>query len=305
MGDGAWLRSGRTAALVTALLLVLGCGPAAPTAETVATAIPGPTVTLIAAGDIARCDSQADEATAALVETIAGTVVTLGDNAYPAGSEADFARCYDPSWGRFRDRTLAVPGNHDHESPGAAPYFDYFGPRAGPAGLGWYAETLGGWRLITLDSECGAVGGCGPGSPQHDWLTAELADHPSACTVVAIHRPRFSSGQHGGDAAVEPLWRTAVEAGADVVLHGHEHSYERLGPLDAAGAPSDDGATVFVVGTGGGPLRGFPMDLRSSRVRIDSAHGVLVLTLGDGAFVWAFRSTPAGDTRDAGTGRCH
>jgi hypothetical protein len=286
--------------------LVSGCGgaPATPAgAQPSPASIPGPTVTLIAAGDIARCDSQGDEATADLVAGLPGTVLTLGDNAYESGTEQEFADCYDPSWGRFLDRTLAIPGNHDRETDGGAPYFAYFGERAGPPGMGWYAVTLGDWRLITLDSECDAVGGCGPGSPQYEWLAAELAGHPSACTAVAIHKPRFSSGRHGGEPAVDPLWRLAVEGGADVVLHGHEHNYERLGPLDADGRLDEDGATVFVVGTGGAPLREFALDLRTSQATNDDDHGVLVLTLGDGAFGWSFTTT-TGEVDDAGSGRC-
>ena len=262
-------------------------------------------MTIVTAGDIGRCGSRADDRTAALAASIAGTILVLGDNAYENGSRRDFAECYDPSWGRFLERTLAIPGNHDHKTRDAMPYFDYFGTRAGPAGRGWYARTIGAWRLITLDSECDQVGGCGRGSRQYEWLAAELADHPTVCTVVAFHRPRFSSGFHGDFKAVDPLWRLAVGGGADLVLNGHEHSYERLGPMDRNGRADSQGAAVIIVGTGGAPLRSIDRRLKTSRVRIDDHHGVLVLELSDGSYRWAFRSTPDGTVEDEGSAVCH
>ncbi|HVQ22085.1 MAG TPA: metallophosphoesterase [Candidatus Saccharimonadia bacterium] len=262
-------------------------------------------VTLITAGDIARCDSQDDESTAALAATYPGTVLVLGDNVYENGSSREYQDCYQPSWGQRLDRTLAVPGNHDHHVPGAKGYFDYFGARAGPDKRGWYAQTLGAWRLITLDSECTVVGGCGERSPQYQWLTAELSENPTRCTVVAFHRPRYSSGYHGDYAPVDPLWRLVVDAGADIVLNGHEHSYERLGPMDADGRADPEGVDAFIVGTGGAALRGFKDIVQTSQVRIDDRHGVLVLQLADSAFDWAFHSTPDGVVEDRGTGTCH
>jgi hypothetical protein len=261
-------------------------------------------VTLIAAGDIGRCDSDADERTAELAASIPGTVLVLGDNAYDDGSAREYQACYEPSWGPLLERTLAVPGNHDHETDGAEGYFGYFGPRAGPSGRGWYAQDIGAWRLITLDSECDEVGGCDRGSPQYEWLAAELADHPGSCSVVAFHRPRYSSGYHGDFGDIDPLWRLVVEAGADVVLNGHEHSYERLGPMDASGRPDTEGATVFVVGTGGAPLRGFESPVEASKVRIADRFGVLILELADGSYRWTFRS-PDQTGEDRGAGVCH
>lgn len=279
--------------------------PAASVTVTAGPSSSAETVTLITAGDIARCDSQDDESTAALAATYPGTVLVLGDNAYEDGSGRDYEDCYQPSWGRLLERTMAIPGNHDHQTADAQGYFDYFGARAGPAGRGWYAETLGAWRLITLDSECRPVGGCGPGSPQYTWLTTELNEHASPCTVVAFHRPRYSSGYHGDDAGVDPLWRLVVDAGADIVLNGHEHSFERLGPMDADGHADANGVVAFIAGTGGAPLRGFEDVVETSQVRIDDRHGVLVLQLADGSFDWAFHSTPDDTVEDQGTGACH
>ena len=74
---------------------------------------------------------------AALTATYPGTVLVLGDNAYEDGSRSDYQDCYQPSWGHLLDRTLAVPGNHDHQTADAKGYFDYFGARAGPDKRGW------------------------------------------------------------------------------------------------------------------------------------------------------------------------
>lgn len=324
------MAAGRRSFVVVLLLVLFGCQGASfgqsrpstsPTPAVSATATagsssgaatlappssaPASAVTLITAGDIARCDAQDDESTAALAATYPGTILVLGDNAYEDGSRREYQDCYQPSWGRLLDRTLAVPGNHDHQTADAQGYFDYFGAHAGPDKRGWYAQTLGAWRLITLDSECSAVGGCGRRSPQYQWLATELNEHASPCTVVAFHRPRYSSGYHGDFARVDPLWRLVVDAGADIVLNGHEHSYERLGPMDADGHADASGVEAFIVGTGGAPLRGFRKVLETSQVRIDDRHGVLVLQLADGGFDWAFRSTPDDTVEDQGTGACH
>jgi hypothetical protein len=150
--------------------------------------------TLPAAGDTASCASGGDEQTAALFDTLPGTVLTLGDTAYDDGSADQFARCYLPSWGRFRDRTYPAPDNHDYQTAGASGYYGFFGPRAGQPGKGWYSFNLGRWHLIALNSNCDEVGGCQPGSEQERWLRTDLAAHPARCTLAFWHHPRFSSG---------------------------------------------------------------------------------------------------------------
>jgi hypothetical protein len=123
-------------------------------------------VQILGAGDIAACDSDGDEATAALLDELEGTILALGDVVYEDGNAREFARCYDPSWGRHRDRTRPVPGNHEYQTEGAAGYFDYFGAAAGTPGAGWYSFDLGDWHLIGLNSNCDQIGGCEEGSPQ-------------------------------------------------------------------------------------------------------------------------------------------
>ena len=257
---------------------------------------------LLAAGDIARCDSDGDEATARLLDSLPGTVLTMGDHAYRRGTRTAFATCYDSSWGRHRARTRPAPGNHDYRVSNAASYFAYFGAAAGPPGRGYYSFDVAGWHVISLNSNVNLRAN----SPQLRWLRADLAKHPSRCTLAYWHHPRFSSGVHGSDGRIAPLWRTLYQAGVDVVLQGHDHSYERFVPLDADGQPdADRGIRSFVVGTGGAHLRDFPVIAPGSEVRYNGGHGVLKLSLQPDGYEWEF--VAAGDTgfSDRGQGRCH
>ena len=224
----------------------------------VASAPPDESVTLTGAGDIASCARTDDEATAALLEDVPGWVFTAGDNAYESGTTEEFEQCYDPSWGAYRDRTFPAIGNHDAVTPGRQGYFDYFGSRAGDRRVGWYATTLGAWRLIVLDSTCVDAGGCGPDTDQGRWLAAELDAHQSDCTLAIWHHPRYSTGSHGPTVAVAPFWDALYAAGADLVVNGHDHDYERFVPVDPAGQPdAERGIRQIVAGTGGAALRSF------------------------------------------------
>jgi len=209
--------------------------PTAPaTFEQTASEVPEPTpAVLIAVGDIASCDSEGDEATAALVEGREGIVATLGDSVYSSGTPEEFAECFDPSWGRFKDRIRPAVGNHEYYTPGAAGYYDYFGAAAGDPTEGYYSYDHGAWHIIVLNSICWEVGGCTEEDPQGQWLEADLRAHPALCTLAYWHYPRFSSGQHGYSDVVSAYWRILAEAGAEVVLTGHDHDYERFVPQDA------------------------------------------------------------------------
>jgi hypothetical protein len=256
------------------------------------------TSTLLAVGDIAFCDSSADDAVAKVASSLPGTIALLGDNAYPDGSAADYAHCFDPPWHGLRGRLRPVPGNHDYQTLHAAGYFSYFGASAGTSGQGWYSYDLGGWHLIALNSECDAIGGCGPGSRQLAWLVADLAAHPVACTLAYWHHPRFSSGLHGDDTQTDPLWRALAAADADIVLSGHDHDYERFGPID--------GIRSFVVGTGGRSLYAWPSSpTPHSQVRANDTYGLLELQLGAGSYTWRFVRAAGGSFTDSGSGLCH
>jgi acid phosphatase type 7 len=207
-------------------------------------------------------------------------VLTLGDNQYENGTLAKFRRSYDRSWGRLKGRTRPAPGNHDYRTRTAAGYFGYFGAAAGRRSRGYYSFDVGAWHLIALNSECGHVGGCGKGSRQERWLRADLAAHPARCTLAYWHKPRFSSGMHGNDATYTAFWRALYRAGADVVLVGHDHDYERFAAQTPAGrADPARGIRQFVVGTGGKTHYGFRTIRANSRVRNSGTFGVLRLTL--------------------------
>ncbi len=267
---------------------------------------PPETVVLVGAGDIADCERiEGAEATARLLDSIPGTVFTLGDHAYSKGTALQFAECYDPTWGRHRARTRPAAGNHDFGTPGAAPYFSYFGPSAGEPGMGYYSYDLGAWHVIVLNSNCDEVG-CEVGSEQERWLRADLAAHRTACSLAYWHHPRFSSGKHGDADEMAALWQTLYEAGVELAISGHDHDYERLAPLDSAGnLDPEHGVRQFVVGTGGRETREFTEKRPNSEVRMTGVFGVLKLSLSAGGYAWEFVPAAGETFRDSGTGACH
>ena len=180
---------------------------------------------LVGAGDIATCGEKGHVVTANMLDGIAGTVYTLGDNAYPDGTAAQFRDCYDPTWGRHKDRTRPVPGNHDYNSGGGA-YYDYFGPNAGPPGRGYYSYDLGAWHVVTLNSNVAAD----PASEQYAWLRNDLAASQNPCTLAMWHHPVFSSGSHGNDSKMAEVYGLLDESGVELALVGHDHIYERFAP---------------------------------------------------------------------------
>ena len=258
--------------------------------------------TLVGAGDIATCSSNADADTAAVAAGVPGIVFTAGDNVYPDGAAANYTNCYDPTWGALKSRTRPVPGNHDYEhTPGATGYFGYFGAAAGVPRTGWYKYDAGTWRVYALNSECTTVT-----CPQQlAWLRANLAAEPHLCTLAIWHRPRFSTGPHGNSTRMDAAWQLLAANGADIVVNGHDHMYERFTPLDGNGAADANGMREFVVGTGGAGLYGFKTDSPLIDVRDDTSHGVLRLDLGEGTYSWQFLPSGSGTFTDSGTGTCH
>jgi acid phosphatase type 7 len=262
---------------------------------------------LVGAGDIADCrDLSGAEATAKVLEQIPGTVMAVGDLAYPAGTKENFG-CYDKTWGRVKSRTRPAPGNHEFHSAGAAYYFNYFGAAAGDPKQGYYSYELGTWHIVVLNSECEAIGGCKAGSSQEKWLRADLAAHPAACTLAYFHKPLFSSGSaHGDDLEIRPFWQALYDANADVVVNGHDHDYERFAPQtpDASADPKR-GIREFVVGTGGKNHRPFGAPHANSEMRDATAFGVLKLTLRSGGYDWQFIPEAGKSFMDSGSGTCH
>jgi hypothetical protein len=298
-----------------------------------ATVADGADPVIAAAGDIA-CDSAAsaspgrcqEAATASLIAAgpKVSAVLPLGDLQYECGDYPNLLRFYDPSWGRFRAITHPAIGNHEYLTTrggsGCDPsttvpakgYFDYWNGagaasgRAGDRTRGYYAYDVGSWHLIALNSNCARVGGCDASSPQGTWLRNDLAAHPGGCTLAYWHHPRFSSGEHGDDQATAPLWDALFGAGADVVLNGHDHDYERFAPQTPAGvADPAAGIREFVVGTGGRSHYRFTTVQPNSEVRNADTFGVLELTLRPQGYDWRFVPAPGGTFTDAGSGTCH
>lgn len=263
---------------------------------------------LVGAGDIGDCQSPGDEATARLLDSIPGIVFTTGDNAYSAGTPAQFQACYHPSWGRHRSRTLPTPGNHDNRTA-LAGYMGYFrdqleryGESATDPRRAWYAYKAGSWQVIALNSTLPTD------TAQLAWLRS-LLERPgrSRCTLAYFHHPRYSSGIHGNVGAMQAIWETLHRHGVDVVVAGHDHHYERFARLDAAGRPDPArGIRSFVVGTGGTGLRIMLRRKPGSEVRTDDHWGVIKLVLRPGRYSWEF--IPATGPRkaiDYGAEECH
>ena len=276
--------------------------PLTPTSSSTATPLPAGDPVLVGAGDIAHCSNDGDEITASMLDNIPGTVFTTGDNVYRDGSAEEFANCYDPTWGRHKDRTYPSPGNHDYHTPDGAGYFDYFGSRAGEPGKGYYSYDLGDWHIIVLNSNLPVKAG----TPQEQWLRADLAAHPVACTLAYWHHPRFSSGTvHGSDESMQPLWQALYEHGADVILGGHEHNYERFAPQDPRGiADPTRGIRQFVIGSGGRSHYEFGIPIANSEVRNGNTNGLLKLTLHDNSYSWEFIPEPGKSFTDSGNAPC-
>lgn len=296
--------------------------------ETAATTTPTPEPTppavsaspvIAAAGDIAcdpastyfaagegrddRCQQRATSDL--LLDDDVRQVLTLGDNQYEDATLAAFRASYDPSWGRVKDKTRPAIGNHEYRTTGAAGYFGYFGDVAGEPAKGYYSYDVGDWHLVALNSNCTKVGGCGAGSAQERWLRADLAAHPRACTLAYWHHPTFSSGSHGNNPSTVPLYQALQDAGAEVVLAGHDHSYERFARQTAAGvADPTRGLRSFVVGTGGKNHYAFDGVKPNSELRDGTSHGVLKLTLRPDGYDWQFVEAGTRAVRDAGSDTC-
>ena len=270
------------------------------------------TFTLVGAGDIAGCANlPGAAATARLIEKIPGTVFAAGDLAYEDGSAFDFERCYGPTWGKFKDRTRPALGNHEYLTAHAAPYFRYWGAQAGPFGEGYYSYDLGSWHIIVLNTDCSRtdVGGCGEGAPEETWLRNDLAAHPYACVVAYGHYAMYSSGifsWHARHTELRTFWEDLYAAHADLMLSGHEHSYERFAPQDPRGhSDPEHGIRQITVGTGGRSHTVLGIPQPNSEVRNDNTYGVLKLTLSPGKYSWEFVPEKGKTFRDSGEGTCH
>ncbi|PZR59737.1 MAG: alkaline phosphatase [Candidatus Meridianibacter frigidus] len=277
-------------------------------------------VRAVAAGDIAcdpahhafggKDDSRARCHSAQTARLIAALhpdlVLPLGDLQYFEEDVQAFRTGYGSTWGSFKAISYPAVGNHEYEIPDAAGYFDYWGARAGPRGEGWYSWDRGGWHFIALNGNCEPSGGCSERSAQYQWLAADLLAHRGVCTLAYWHQPRFSSGPHGNDSDYAGFWRALYRAGADIVLNGHDHDYERFVPMNPQEETDARGLREFVVGTGGRNHSQFffPPHLQSA-ARQNTEFGVLLLELSPNTYRWRFIPESGGTFRDAGQGKCH
>ena len=254
-------------------------------------------VVLVGAGDISTCDNNNDEATSKLLDNIPGTVIALGDNVYIDGTYSDFINCYHPTWGRHKDRTKPVPGNHEYFTPDAAGYFQYFNNVPS-----YYAYDLGDWRIYALNSEIN-VSSTGA---QVQWLKNDLAANPRLCVLAYWHKPLWSSRyEDGSDATYKTLWKILHDAGAELVINGHVHNYERFKEMNADGSAASPGLREIVAGTGGVNLDGYVTSLFTSEVRNSSTYGVLKLTLSSTNYSWQFVPVAGQAFKDSGSTNCH
>jgi len=274
-------------------------------------------VTIVAVGDIScqpdnpfynddegshgACQSKATSDLALSLNPAAALI--LGDEQYRSGTLNDFQDSYDKTWGRLKSISRPVPGNHEYQNLGASGYYNYFGAAAGIPEVGYYSFNVGTWHVVALNANCKQVGGCGKDSAQERWLRHDLADHGRPCTLAFWHQPRFSSGKNGNDASYQPFWQDLQDYGADVVLNGHDHDYERFAPQDADGVADPGGVTEFVVGTGGESLTQLRARRANSLVWDNRDYGVLQMTLDNGSYTWRF-VTESGAVKDAGRANC-
>lgn len=270
------------------------------------------TFTLVGAGDIAGCAHLGGaEATAKLIEKIPGTVFAAGDLAYENGTYDEFENCYDPTWGKFKSRTRPAPGNHEYDGSDGSGYFRYWGKQAGDPQKGFYSYDLGAWHIIALNTNCGVseLGGCGEGSPEEVWLQQDLAAHPNACILAYGHHALFSSGflpKHARHPELRAFWEDLYAAHADLILAGHEHSYERFAPQDPDGrADEAHGIRQITVGTGGRSHTFLGVPQPNSEARNADTYGVLKLTLSPGKYHWEFVPEAGRSFSDSGDGTCH
>jgi 3',5'-cyclic AMP phosphodiesterase CpdA len=296
------------------LFTLLGCASGPLPRQPV---LSGPATIVYAAGDIADCRYRMPEAsgaaaTAARVEAGLAAhpdawVLTLGDHTYPVGLPAEFSGCYQPTWGRFKERTLPAPGNHEYYTKGARGYYAYFGARAAPEQGGYYSVQLGKWHVISLNSTLRGA----QFDAQLAWLKDDLARHRTNCSLAFWHHPMYSSGGYAGNAFMTPAWRALEEGGVDVALAGHDHDYERFAPQNAHGERDDaHGVRQFVVGTGGAQLTPLRFTPANSEARDNSIHGVLRLDLYDNGYRWEFIGIHDPDSAtttftDRGAASCH
>ena len=228
-------------------------------------------------------------------------VLTAGDNQYDEGKFRHFRNAYHLTWGRLKDITRPTAGNHEYRTEDAKGYFNYFDSRAGKPNKGYYGFKQEDWQLIALNSNIGVR----RGSRQVEWLRRKLTTNPSNCTMAYFHHPLYSSGEHGNNPKMKPIYRLLHGAGVELVIAGHDHNYERFAPMNAFGERRSDGVRTIIVGTGGANHRPIANVKPHSRVRNDDTFGVLKLILRLNTYDWEFIPEEGKSFTDSGSDDCH
>lgn len=267
-------------------------------------------ITAYAAGDIADCSTEKlaahSKATAEIIhagiaQNSKAIVLTLGDHTYPVSTAAEYEYCYNPTWGKFKNHTHPVPGNHEYYVPRAYTYFQYFGDAAGSQQKPYYSFNQGSWHIIALDSNLKKE----QLQAQFDWLSEDLKNNQSACTLAYWHHPMYSSGLHGNNAIMKPAWEMLMAAKADLVLSGHDHFYERFAVQNSQGEKDETGLREIIVGTGGAKLMPALWQKKHSEVLNTKVHGVLKLELKKQSYEWEFLPVEGATFTDSGSADCH
>lgn len=306
-----------------------------PTPTVVPTPTPSSDPIVMAAGDIA-CDPLSTSFNAgngttgncrakAVADVITAqnpaAVLLLGDNQYYCGSLAAYQNSYDLSWGAFKAKTHPSVGNHEYiidggtdpthatgcntTNAGAAGYFNYFGAAAGEPAKGYYSYDIGSWHVLVINSNCSDAGGCGTTSSQYLWVKQELTTHTNACTLAYWHIPVYSSGGRSSINA-QKIYQLLYDYNADLVLAGHDHTYERFAPQDGLGNRDDvRGIREFIVGTGGSNHTTLAALQPNSEVFNETTYGALKLTLHNNSYDWQFLPEAGKTFTDSGTTMCH
>jgi acid phosphatase type 7 len=311
-------RRARTGVLAAVCLVAAGCGDGS------SGVAPTQPATVVAVGDIACGADPMGSGGECRYGSVAEVVIdeqpdlflALGDAQYvtPSG-DLDFS-FYDRSFGELRPITLPAAGDEDWDADRDA-FLGYFGART--TATGYDSTVVAGWHVVVLNSrDCFDADGCREGSPQYEWLQERLADPPddaSECTLAIWHDPRFlwaawwskDGVPRGAQERVAPFWELLDAAGADVVLNGNAHHYERWAPMDAEGDASPEGITEFVVGTGGKSLNDLGLEPRPANLAVaqDDEFGVLVLELRTDGLEYRWRGIEPGGFSDQGSIVCH
>jgi acid phosphatase type 7 len=304
-------------------------------------------ITVVALGNMGRCGGELGRESAKVVAAAnPDYILMLGNNAMPQAGKVttlqDYMDCYDPVWGQWKSKTYAVLGDKEVDIDTIPPNYGtgmasgadaYFGPeRIGPPGKNWYSFDIGGWHVIALNAQ--SPGGYkrpkaiqfNASSEQFSWLSRDLRNHSNKCTLafwyqamwISSTRPEtpIKDGYRVQD--IRGLWTLLYQNGADVVLNGTPHIYERFTPMFYANSYQDPTPSEYAADpvkgirqitsglAGDGPIHAdSALILHPLSAFRSGGNGAVKLVLGDGEYSWEFLNTKYSNIQDRGRGVCH